>query len=397
MQQTEREALSLPSSPRPQLNWAPFIVFAVFFGIYAASGCWRATAYNAHVHLAQAMLHGHFDLINPPGYFEMVQVGGHHFIAYGIGPTLMMLPLVAIWGLGFHQALFSAAVSAWAVALWWSILGQMKAETKARIALTIMFGLGSLFWYYGGQNGNTWTIMHVVTVWGLMLAIWETLGKQRGWLVGLGFGLAVLSRQAALLSLPFFLVLLWQDRSSWRKLASFGLGLGALLAFGAYYNLARFGSPFDNGYEKVVYATAPAYMIRHGMFSFHYLMSNLQGYFLRLPPRVAEFPFFDPTLDGFTIFLSLPALLMTFKADYRQRLNLLALYSCLAIQGLYLVYHGSGFAQFGKRYAIDYLPFAMILIASALKARLSPWLVLATALGMLVEVWGLYWWRLKGW
>lgn len=379
-----------------KLPWPSLVVFLLFWGLYAATGCWKWTGYNAHVHLAWAMLHGQFNLIDPPGHFEMLRVGGKAYIAYGVGPTLMMLPLVAIWGPSFHQALFAAALAAWAVALWWSTLGLLQADPKARIALTACFGVGSLFWYYGGQNGNTWTIMHVVTVWGLMLAIRETLGKQRGWIVGVGFGLAVLSRQAVLLAAPFFLVLLFQDRN-WRKLLGFAAGAGAFLGFGAFYNFARFGTPFDNAYKGVILATTPANQVPWGIFHPNYIAQNLQGYFLKLPARIPEFPYFDPTLDGFTILLSLPALLYLFRADYRQRINQLALLACLGILGLYLCYYWSGFAQFGRRYSVDFLPFAMLLIAMATKDRLRGGLVLATLAGIAVEAWGIGWWLAKGW
>ncbi len=396
------EAQATSETERDRLDWARRIpwpsltVFYLFWAIYVATGCWKWTSYNAHVHLAWAMLHGQFHLIDPPGHFEMIREAGKAYVAYGIGPTLLMLPFVAIWGLSFHQALFAAALAAWAVALWWSTLGLLKADLKARLALTACFGLGSLFWFYGGQNGNTWTIMHVVTVWGLMLAIRETLGKQRGWIVGLGFGLAVLSRQAVLLSAPFFLVLLFQGKD-WRKPLGFAAGSGALLGFGAFYNFARFGNPFNNAYKAVILETTPAHLVPWGIFHVNYIPQNVQGYFLRLPEQLASFPYFSPTLDGFTILLSLPALVYLARTDYRQRLNQLALLACLGIMGLYLCYYWSGFAQFGRRYSVDFLPFAMLLIAMPTKDRLRPGLVLATLAGIAVEIWGIGWWFSKGW
>lgn len=402
---SQETATSLAETPsQPPQRWGELLgVFLVFWGLYAISGALRWTPYNAHVHLANAILHGSFALIDPPQHFEMTHVSGHSYVAYGIAPSLLMLPFVAVFGLGFHQALFSAALGAIAVALWHDTLPRIGVAGQARYWLTALFGAGSLFWFYSGQSGNTWAMMHVVAVLGLMLAIHETLGKQRGWLVGLGFGLAVLSRQPVLLSLPFFAGMLWRDdraaggKSFWHKGATFAAALGALLAFNAFYNAARFGTPFDNGYKRVIFDTTPSEFLRWGIFHLNYFAQEFHGYFLKLPQRLPSFPWFDPSMDGFSIFLSLPALVFALKANYRKRLDLLALAACLGILAMYLFYYWSGYAQFGRRYSVDFLPFCMLLIASGTRGRVTPWLVAVTLAGALVQLWGLFWWGFKGW
>jgi len=152
-------------------------IFLLFWGIYLATGCYQRNPFNAHVYLAYSLLRGRFDLINPPGYFETVQTAGRSYIAYGIGPSLLMLPCVAIWGMDFHQAAFMAALSTGAVTIWSSTLRRLGIHGQARSLLTVSFGLGSLFWFYGGANGTTWSLMHVTTVFGLTFAIHETLGE----------------------------------------------------------------------------------------------------------------------------------------------------------------------------------------------------------------------------
>lgn len=387
---------------RRHLPWGTLLVFLLFWGLYVGSGSWRHTPFNAHVHLADAMLHGRFEILDCPGHFERTHYNGHVYLAYGIAPSLLMLPFVALWGLSTHQALFNAALAAGAVALWWSTLGHQGVDRAKRIVLTAMLGAGSLFWFYGGHDGATWPLMHVSTVFGLMLAMREVYGNQRGWLVGLGFGIAVLSRQTVFLALPFFVAALWRDdrpagASPWRKLLTFGAGLGVPMAFNAYYNFARFGSLMDNGYKRVILEGINPQFIPWGLFHPNYLAQNLQGYFLRLPERIAGFPWLNPTMDGFAIWISLPALVLVLLADYRRRDNLLALVSIVAIFGFYLVYHWSGYSQFGRRYSLDFLPLVMLLVASgARKCNLSL-LWLLTLGGMVVEVWGFYWWWLKGW
>jgi hypothetical protein len=91
-------------------------------------------------------------------------VAGRSYVAYGIGPSLLMLPLVALWGPGFNQAAFNAALGGLAVALWWSITGLLSFDYWKRLWLTALFAVGALFCFAAGQSGSTWNLMHVTTV-----------------------------------------------------------------------------------------------------------------------------------------------------------------------------------------------------------------------------------------
>src|ERR1700686_258716 len=163
---TTRDSHRPDNAPIENRIWKASAFLAIvllFWGIYTGTGCYRRNPFNAHVPLAYSLLRGRFDLLNPPGYFETVQFAGRSYIAYGIGPSLLMLPFVAIWGLDFHQPIFMAGLSAGAVAIWSSTLRRLGIHGQARSLLTVSFGLGSLFWFYGGANGTTWSLMHVTT------------------------------------------------------------------------------------------------------------------------------------------------------------------------------------------------------------------------------------------
>ena len=378
----------------PAIFW---LIALLFWRLYETL-CYRPTPYNAHVLLAWAMLHGRFDLIDAPSYMETARFAGRIYIAYGIGPSLLMMPLVALWGPDFNQPAFCEALGGLTVALSWSITDLLGLDFWKRIWLTILFGTGSLFCFMAGQSGNTWALMHVTTAFGLMLAIYDVLGQRRGWLAGLGFGIAVLSRQPVLLALPFFIVMLWSSTKApfrQKREIAFAIGLGLLLAFDAWYNFARFGNPFDNGYGRVVAATGGAGP--WGLFSIHYLAQNYHVYFLQLPDRISGFPWFNPTMAGFTIFISTPAIYVALAANYRERINQLALAAIVAIQAVYLVYYWTGYAQFGCRYSVDYLPFVMILAAAGAKYCLNWMIAIYAVLGTLVELWGIVWWIQHGW
>ena len=241
--------------------------------------------------------------------------------------------------------------------------------------------------------------MHVTTVFGLMLAIYDVVGKRRGWLAGLGFGIAVLSRQPALLGLPFFIVMLWSNteialstktrtQPSRSPSASYSRSTPGITSHAS-------ATRSTMAIARVIAATGGAGP--WGLFSIHYLAQNYHVYFLQLPERISGFPWLNPTMAGFTIFISTPAIYLALAANYRERINQLALAAVVAIQAVYLVYYWTGYAQFGCRYSVDYLPFVMILAAAGAKYCLNWMIALYAVLGTLVELWGIMWWIQHGW
>jgi hypothetical protein len=95
--------------------------------IYAFSAqVWSHTVSLAphYVYLAQSLLHGHVDLIQlPPTTYDLLSFNGRWFVAGSPLPSIMMLPFVAIFGVGFSDILFSIVLGAIDVALVYELLG----------------------------------------------------------------------------------------------------------------------------------------------------------------------------------------------------------------------------------------------------------------------------------
>jgi uncharacterized membrane protein len=62
-----------------------------------------------------------------------------------------------------------------------------------------------------------------------------------------------------------------------------------------------------------------------------------------------------------------------------------------------MIYTATGWVQFGYRYALDYLPFLFIAIASGLQRmpKILAWILIV--LSVLVNIWGVYWSVKLGW
>lgn len=390
--------------------WAkPLALFVAVWALYLASGSYRVTYYNAHVYLANSFLHGHLDIPNPPKHFELVPFEDKFFINYGVAAAVLMMPLALIWGTDVHQAAFCAFLGAAAVTFWWLSLKRMALPASLRRWMVAAFAIGSPFWFDAGRNGWTWPMMHVVVLFGLMMALAEALGKRRGWLVGLGLAIAISSRQLTLFSCPFYLYLLVRPREEayeelsvlLRRAGEFSAVVVACLGLNALYNFFRFHSFTDNGYARFIAKDHPVW----GIFSVHYFWDRVGNYFtswpkiqnLQVGDRLLPIP--TMTMDGPNLWLSFPAVVLAFFADYRKFINLAALATLLIGFCPYLIYYWSGWVQFGCRYFMDVMPLALILIIDGV--RRHSWglkaLKVAVVLGVLVEVWGMTWWAYQGW
>jgi hypothetical protein len=248
-------------------------------------------------------------------------------------PAIVLIPFVAIWGLATDIRAVSILLGAIDVGLAWWALGRLAVSRRIRLATTVFFAFGTVFWY-AAQLGTTWFFAHVVAVTFLLVAIGVALGADPGaddeienvpspsglvgaatvaaavrrpfelidrrqLVAGLLFGIACTARLTAVFGAPFFLLV--GGGGTWlRRSASAGLGaaIPVLLLLG--YNLATTGHILHPGYEYQYQLEANGYpgLNYHpdwGIEDVRYLLQNLQIMFLSTP---AFFPDHVPTALG---------------------------------------------------------------------------------------------------
>ena len=86
----------------------PVIIFAISLIVYLISTGLKNTAYNNHVLLAAAWLHGHIWIDGPAPGIDALAFEGHWYIIEGPLPAVLLLPLVAIFGLHTNQVVVAA-------------------------------------------------------------------------------------------------------------------------------------------------------------------------------------------------------------------------------------------------------------------------------------------------
>ena len=201
-------------------------------------------------------------------------------------PAVVLMPFVALWGLNADGQLIFAILGALDVGIAWWMLGRLPIRTWVRIATTVFFGFGTVFWY-AAQLGTTWYQAHVLAVGLALAAVGIALGSDRAaagsedeasigerdgaaaaavaapsslaatllpdprqFLAGLLFGLACTSRLTVAFGAPFFLFVgsggSWQRRG-WSAALGAGIPIVALLV----YNLATTGHVLHPGYQPL--------------------------------------------------------------------------------------------------------------------------------------------------
>jgi hypothetical protein len=120
---------------------------------------------------------------------------------------------------------------------------------------------------------------------------------------------------------------------------------------------------------------------------------NIDYLFLHLPKVISDFPFFRPDGLGMSIFLTSPGLLLALRAPWRDRRTWLLAGAFIVTLIPSLLYYGGGWLQYGYRYALDSIPFAVALCAMAVARRggIHWFWILLIAFGVVINAAGVYW------
>lgn len=380
--------------------WLSFALLAASAGLLYWWTDTRPVALDAFVPLANAFLHGQLHVSDPMPWIEHVdRAGGGWYVPYPPMPAVTVLPFVALFGPSFDQGVASALVGGLNVALLWTLLGKIGVAPLPRGALTAAFALGSVHWWAAGV-GTSWLFAGVNGVFYALLALWLALDRRWPILAGVFLGCAAASRLPVGLTFPLYLALYagvrvrprlaLPDGAGIRAAVLFLLGLAIPAALVALYNMARFGSPFDFGYEKIPgVLDEPWY--RDGILSLAYVPRHIHTIFFRGLDFVdGTFPWFRPNWTGLALTFSTPIYFWLIRARRPEPFVVFG-WMAVLLALLPIVAHGNvGETQFGYRFSLDLAPILWLMLGYAFRRSVSLYARLAILVGILVNAYGLY-------
>ena len=329
-------------------------------------------------------------------------------------PALIITPFIALKGLAFDQTLGSIFIGSLNSILVYLLIKKIfsddakKADSIA-LWMAILFTFGTIYWFLASV-GSSWYFAQVTAVFFLFLALNEVFGKRRPWVIGLLLGAAYWSRLPVLLSVPFFLIMLKDQRLNENEIKTnvkssvenyrlsifqFFLGLSLFVGLNFLYNYFRFGTIFD-----VAYYLQPDVMnepwFSKGYFNPAYIPSHLEILFFKGPVFLSNFPYIQPSWAGMAIWMTTPAFIFAIKSP-KDKITLACWSAIIPIALLIMSHGGTGFSQFGYRYAMDFYPFLLILTARGICTNLKWYHKLLIGIGVLVNLWGVLWINKFGW
>ena len=430
----------------------------LLFAIYLVGNPDRTSYYNHFVWQAEAFLDGRAAIRYPvppgpagPGndqFQDVVPTIGPHGEPTGYAlvpfpplPAVVLMPLVAIWGLATNAQLVATILGTLDVAIAFWVLGLLPIQPRVRIATTLFLGLGTVLWY-AAELGTTWFLAHVVAVGFSLVAIGLAIEADpraardddgaatasprglspidgRQFLAGMLFGLACTARLTVAFGAPFFL-LVGGGGGVVRRGTSAAIGMALPIGALLLYTLATTGHLLHPGYELLYRAEAlgypglgyrpdwsiedPRYLVQHLPF----VLAGLPSILPACDPGAvrglfnAACPIAVPRDIGMGLFVTSPAWLLALPVVRRWGQNRLVAGSVMAIVAIAavdLMHFSQGWVQFGYRFSNDYAPFGLLLVALALEAsarlRWVGYVLIGASIA--VNAWGVAWGHLLGW
>ena len=405
------------AEPRPGRRTlvAGLVLVAVSLLVYWLSNRGFNAGRGDLFYLADAFLHGRTWIPNALGPWDVIVRDGKVYVPFGPFPAIVLAPIVAVLGAAgadHVQSGINATLAAIVVGLAWWTAGRLGVTRLwDRLALALLLGFSTQVWWVT-TRGGVWHTGHLIAIILTLLLIVELFGRARPVLLGLLIGAAFLTRAPVAFAAPA--VALWLlpvgaaegsvglagstiaarlRALPWRAWVLLGMGLAPSILFFLWYNAVRFGSPFESGYALATLPDWLEVLRKQGMFSAVHVPMNFDYLFLHLPAFTAAFPWYHPDGFGMSVFITSPALLLAWRAPWRDRRSRLLLAAAVLVLIPTLLYYGGGWLQYGYRYFLDSIPFIWALVAMGIVRRgrigAGGWQLIA--FGMLVGLGGVYW------
>lgn len=394
-----------PQLRRDQLRTLLLLYFAglLVYGLLAGPRL-RYRNPNEFVALAEALLHGRLWIsAQLAPILDLAEYQGRFFVPYPPAAAVLYLPAVAVFGRGAYHGVLHLLLAASILPLFYLAISRYTSETghnrQEQLWLVLLLAFGTPIATLATNSNVYYTGQVTAVVFICLYLATAYRGRHPVW-AGLALGAAFMARSAVILGFPIILAEIWRSRPQpgqtphWftgraGALMQFGVGLGAVLAVAAAANWARFDHPLELGYRYLGWRADPE-IVRWGLFSYAYLERNLHAALTSLPVFLGQFPFLAFNPEGMSLLITTPVLL---TLPFLHRWTLTAKAALLASGLIFLtalLYANTGFAQYGYRYAADFLPFLVLALALA-GLRLTDWRIKALILwGVAVCLWGAF-------
>lgn len=317
----------------------------------------------------------------------------NYYVYFGPLASILLIPFVFIFGPTFPQVsvgIFSLTSS---FILIYFVSRHFKFEKLDSLYLSLFFTYSTVLFSSSVVNVTAWQVEALGVP--LMLAsILLYLKKKNAFLIGIFIGLSLLTRPPLLGVAAFFFFEMLQKRFNVKQFAIMLIPVIICLGFFGAYNERRFHAFLETGYAyNISKEELPIGANReYGEISIMHVPANLYSFLIMSPLPlkekdsqgfVLEFPYMRADAWGVAIWFTSPLFLYLIFHFKKGKYSLSAGLAALILAIPVLTWYSVGFAQFGYRYALDFLPFLFLLLIPCLDVKLSKVAIILIIFGVL--------------
>lgn len=364
------------------LNWRHWILIcSLYLVVHIPVIQKNSYQSNLAIFQAEAFLQGNLGIDH---YFWDVSVfEGKYYVCFPPLPSIIMTPLVAVFGSLVNSILVSLLFASLSLYLMYALLTRLMADSPGKKWVFVAFFFGSGYWWVVLTSDYINGFAHVICTCLLIMLLIELLGKQRPFLIGLIWSLAFLTRQMTIFYGILIIYFLFLDQPD-KKKGTKDMSIVFILFFAfvtpyLLFNYLRFHNFLDSGYNYLIYAAPIQERINnYGLFSTKYFFYNLYHLFLKGHSII-----FTGSMNlqpigmdqyGTSLLAASPYVIFSIKAQNEKKFKIAFWATILSIILSLMFYHNNGWMQVNtQRFSLDFLPALMVLIALSYD-RVPSWL-----------------------
>ncbi len=356
--------------------------------------------FDQYTRQAEAWTQGKAYLNEDLSYLEIAAYNGKYYVSFPPVPSIVMLPLYLIYGIETPNTYIVTIYAVLAYITSYLFLKRKTSDLHAVfLAFFFVFGSSALVI---SMSGDVWFQAQLLAFLFTMLAVYCTTSEKRAdWNYALMFlALAVGCRPLNIIYfIPIYSMIfiklrergmLLNDNKSFRtpkeyiKLILKYIWVPAVIG-GAMmvYNYVRFDSPFVFGHKYL-----PNFTNGYGQFGVEYFINNLMCTFRM--PFYEGFSLVFPRWDGFAFWMCCPFfiyVIIEFVMRKKKAVDWIVI-ACFFVQFLTILFHrGMGGYQFGSRYMIDLMPYAVLILYNG-EIKKRTYVYVLAAFGVMINFYG---------
>jgi hypothetical protein len=329
----------------------------------------------------------------------------NYYVYFGPLSSILLVPFVFVFGERVPQVsigIFSMITSFAAV---YYIAKHFKFSNIDSLWLALFLVFSTVLFSSSVINITAYQV-EALGVPFILLSLLAYFKKKNGLLIGLFIALALLTRVTLILAVAFFFIEVLQRRFTLRQFILLLIPIFLSLSLLGLYNMQRFHSVFETGYEYTISKTDPPIGLnfKYGEMSVSHIPANLYSFLIMSPEpllmegsgMVLKFPYLKANPWGIAIWYTSPLFLYLVLRFKRGTYTLSAGVTALLLAVPVFLWYSIGYAQFGYRYALDFLPFLFLLLLYSLTPRLSKTALILITLGVIFNcvytdsIWEMY-------